>query len=35
LQTLTRDVLETTYGGAIVTLPGEGQPAAILPPHHH
>jgi ABC-type Mn2+/Zn2+ transport system ATPase subunit len=35
LQTLTRGVLETTYGGAIVTLPGEGQPAAILPPHHH
>jgi ABC-type Mn2+/Zn2+ transport system ATPase subunit len=35
LQTLSRDVLETTYGGAIVTLPGEGQPAAILPPHHH
>jgi ABC-type Mn2+/Zn2+ transport system ATPase subunit len=35
LRTLTRDVLETTYGGAIVTLPGEGQPAAILPPHHH
>lgn len=34
-QTLTRQVLETTYGGAIVTLPGEGQPAAILPPHHH
>src|SRR5205823_15060788 len=35
LQTLARDVLETTYGGAIVTLPGEGRPAAILPPHHH
>jgi ABC-type Mn2+/Zn2+ transport system ATPase subunit len=35
LQTLTRDVLEATYGGAIVTLPGEGQTAAILPPHHH
>jgi ABC-type Mn2+/Zn2+ transport system ATPase subunit len=35
---LTRDVLATTFGGAIVTLPGEGsgEPAlAILPPHHH
>jgi ABC-type Mn2+/Zn2+ transport system ATPase subunit len=35
LQTLTREVLETTYGGAIVTLPGAGRTAAILPPHHH
>ena len=35
LQTLTREVLEETYGGAIVTLPGEGEAAAILPPHHH
>lgn len=36
--TLTRDVLAATYGGAIVTLPGEdgGAPqGAILPPHHH
>ncbi|HMJ02286.1 MAG TPA: dipeptide/oligopeptide/nickel ABC transporter ATP-binding protein [Conexibacter sp.] len=36
--TLTHDVLSATYGGAIVTLPGE-DPAkphhAILPPHHH
>jgi ABC-type Mn2+/Zn2+ transport system ATPase subunit len=31
-ETLTRPVLETTYGGEIVTLPGE---AALLPPHHH
>jgi ABC-type Mn2+/Zn2+ transport system ATPase subunit len=30
---LTLDVLEQTYGGAIVTLPGRA--AAILPPHHH
>jgi ABC-type Mn2+/Zn2+ transport system ATPase subunit len=36
--TLTRDVLAATYGGAIVTLPGEDPAAphqAILPPHHH
>jgi ABC-type Mn2+/Zn2+ transport system ATPase subunit len=31
-ETLTRAVLEATYGGEIVTLPGE---AALLPPHHH
>jgi ABC-type Mn2+/Zn2+ transport system ATPase subunit len=30
---LTLDVLERTYGGSIVTLPG--QEAGILPPHHH
>jgi ABC-type Mn2+/Zn2+ transport system ATPase subunit len=36
--TLTHDVLADTYGGAIVTLPGEDATAvhhAILPPHHH
>jgi ABC-type Mn2+/Zn2+ transport system ATPase subunit len=34
--TLTRDVLERTYGGAIVSLPsGNGEEAAILPAHHH
>jgi ABC-type Mn2+/Zn2+ transport system ATPase subunit len=36
--TLTHDVLAATYGGAIVTLPGEDETAphqAILPPHHH
>jgi ABC-type Mn2+/Zn2+ transport system ATPase subunit len=33
LETLTRDVLEATYGGSIVTLP-EGV-SAIVPPHHH
>jgi ABC-type Mn2+/Zn2+ transport system ATPase subunit len=31
-ETLTRPVLEATYGGEIVALPGE---AALLPPHHH
>ena len=35
-ETLTRDVLERTYGGAIVTLPaGDGEEAGILPAHHH
>jgi len=28
-------VLEATYGGAIVALPGPGGGRAILPPHHH
>jgi putative spermidine/putrescine transport system ATP-binding protein len=33
-ETLTLPVLERTYGGAIVELPGDaGQ--AVLPPHHH
>jgi ABC-type Mn2+/Zn2+ transport system ATPase subunit len=32
---LTREVLEATYGGSIVTLPGERGVAAIVPPHHH
>lgn len=32
-QTLDREVLEATYGGAIVEIPGTGR--AILPPHHH
>lgn len=31
---LDREVLEATYGGAIVELPGAGG-RAILPPHHH
>jgi ABC-type Mn2+/Zn2+ transport system ATPase subunit len=30
---LDRDVLEATYGGEIVEIPGTGR--AILPPHHH
>jgi ABC-type Mn2+/Zn2+ transport system ATPase subunit len=37
-QTLDHDVLAATYGGAIVTLPGESTSEphhAILPPHHH
>jgi ABC-type Mn2+/Zn2+ transport system ATPase subunit len=33
-QVLDLDVLEATYGGAIVELPGSGG-RAILPPHHH
>ncbi len=32
-QALDREVLEATYGGAIVEIPGTGR--AILPPHHH
>jgi ABC-type Mn2+/Zn2+ transport system ATPase subunit len=31
---LTRPVLEATYGGAIVELPGNGG-RGVLPPHHH
>jgi ABC-type Mn2+/Zn2+ transport system ATPase subunit len=37
-EVLTRDVVEQTYGGAIVMLPGDGQEPAtpgVLPPHHH
>lgn len=30
--TLDREVLEATYGGAIVEIPGGG---VVLPPHHH
>jgi ABC-type Mn2+/Zn2+ transport system ATPase subunit len=33
-QALDREVLEATYGGEIVELPG-GAGRAILPPHHH
>jgi ABC-type Mn2+/Zn2+ transport system ATPase subunit len=33
-RTLDREVLEATYGGEIVELPG-GRGRAILPPHHH
>jgi ABC-type Mn2+/Zn2+ transport system ATPase subunit len=32
---LTGEVLERTYGGSIVTLPGEGEPRGVLPAHHH
>jgi len=34
-ETLTRAVLEQTYGGAVVALPGEGEPLGVLPAHHH
>ena len=33
--TLTREVLEQTYGGSIVMLPGSGAPRGVLPAHHH
>jgi ABC-type Mn2+/Zn2+ transport system ATPase subunit len=34
---LTREVVEQTYGGAIVVLPPAGTAAAtgVLPAHHH
>jgi ABC-type Mn2+/Zn2+ transport system ATPase subunit len=32
--TLDREVLEATYGGSIVELPG-GELRGVLPPHHH
>ena len=32
---LTREVIERTYGGSIVMLPGEGEARGVLPPHHH
>ena len=35
-EVLTRDVLERTYGGSIVTIDSDdGRATAILPPHHH
>jgi len=35
-ETLTRAVLEQTYGGELVALPGGGRDAVgVLPPHHH
>jgi ABC-type Mn2+/Zn2+ transport system ATPase subunit len=35
-ETLTRAVLEQTYGGEIVALPAEhGEAVGVLPPHHH
>jgi ABC-type Mn2+/Zn2+ transport system ATPase subunit len=35
-ETLTREVLEATYGGAIVALPGgDGGAVGVLPAHHH
>ncbi len=32
---LTREVLERTYGGSIVMLPGDGARRGVLPAHHH
>jgi hypothetical protein len=32
---LTTTVVEATYGGAIVSLPGDGGARGILPAHHH
>ena len=36
-QTLTRSVIEATYGGEIIVVKGDdsGLVSAILPPHHH
>jgi ABC-type Mn2+/Zn2+ transport system ATPase subunit len=35
-ETLSRPVLEQTYGAEIVPLPpGEGRAEAVMPPHHH
>jgi ABC-type Mn2+/Zn2+ transport system ATPase subunit len=33
--TLTREVVEATYGGEIVEVPGEGPARGVLPAHHH
>jgi ABC-type Mn2+/Zn2+ transport system ATPase subunit len=33
-EVLTREVLEATYGAAIVALPGSGA-GSLMPPHHH
>jgi ABC-type Mn2+/Zn2+ transport system ATPase subunit len=32
---LDREVLEATYAGAIVEIPGSGQHVGVLPAHHH
>ena len=34
-EVLTREVLEHTYGGSIVMLPGDGDRRGVLPAHHH
>ena len=34
-ETLTREVLAETYGGAIVTLPGSGERVILPADHHH
>jgi ABC-type Mn2+/Zn2+ transport system ATPase subunit len=33
--TLTREVVEATYGGEIVEVPGDGAARGLLPAHHH
>jgi ABC-type Mn2+/Zn2+ transport system ATPase subunit len=33
--TLTREVIEATYGGEIVEVPGDGAARGLLPAHHH
>jgi ABC-type Mn2+/Zn2+ transport system ATPase subunit len=33
--TLTREVVEATYGGEIVEVPGDGASRGLLPAHHH
>jgi len=33
--TLTREVIEATYGGEIVEVPGAASPRGLLPAHHH
>jgi ABC-type Mn2+/Zn2+ transport system ATPase subunit len=34
-ETLTREVVEATYGGDIVEVPGDGTARGLLPAHHH
>ncbi|MFL5894210.1 MAG: metal ABC transporter ATP-binding protein, partial [Thermoleophilaceae bacterium] len=34
-ETLTREVLAQTYGGAVVTLPGTGERVLLPADHHH
>jgi multiple sugar transport system ATP-binding protein len=34
-ETLTREVVEATYGGEIVEVPGDGAARGLLPAHHH
>jgi ABC-type Mn2+/Zn2+ transport system ATPase subunit len=33
--TLTREIVEATYGGEIVEVPGDGASRGLLPAHHH
>src|SRR5581483_2320402 len=34
-ETMTRAVLEETFGAAVVALPGEGEAVGVMPAHHH